>query len=102
MDVGLVLGKVSVEVLELRGEMLFEVLLAQDYAVFGQDLDLEFVKAGRHFLSGKAVLLLELNQANHKEKQSQRVVLHSQQALYDLSVFLLVDHYLIAYVFVYF
>lgn len=82
--------------------MLFEVLLAKDYGVFSQDFDLEFIEAGRHFLGGKAMLLLELDQPNDQEKQSQRVVLYSQQALYDLSVLLLVDHCFIAYVFVYF
>lgn len=48
--------------------MFFEVLLAEDYGVFGQDFDLEFIEAGRHFLGSKAVLLLELDQPNHQEK----------------------------------
>lgn len=47
--------------------MLLEVLLAKDYGVLGQDLDLELVEAVGHFLGSEAMLLLELNHANDKK-----------------------------------
>lgn len=102
MNVGLVLREVSVKVLEFGGEMLFEMLLAQDYSVFCEDLYLELVEASWHLLGGKAMLFLELDQADNQKKQPQGIVFHSQQAFNDVSVFLLVDYRLIAYVFVYF
>lgn len=101
MDIGLVLREVGVEVLELRGEVLFEVLLAEDYRVFGQDFYLELVEAVGHFLGGEAMLFLELDQPDDQKEQSQRVVLHPQQALDDLSVSLLAYHHLISHRFVY-
>lgn len=50
--------------------MFLEVVLAKDYCVFSQDFDLELIKAAGHFLGSETVLLLELDQTNHKKKQS--------------------------------